>query len=81
MHRCTVYRPHKLHFSAKIDPTILFTHLKIILLIIEGNGVPAMEVRLCSDHVSLSHDHGGPAMEVFVLVIVSKGELRNERDH
>ena len=40
-----------------------------------------MEVRLCSDHVSLSHDHGGPAMEVFVLVIVSKGELRNERDH
>ena len=34
--QCTVHGTHKLHFSVtfslKIGPTILFTHLKIILL-------------------------------------------------
>ena len=30
----------------------------------EGNGGPAMEVRLCGGHISSSHDHGGLAMEV-----------------
>ena len=33
---CTVHGPHKLHFlstfSLKMGPTVLFTHLKIILL-------------------------------------------------
>ena len=36
MHLYTVHRSHKLHFSAtfslKMGPTVLFTHLKIILL-------------------------------------------------
>ena len=36
MHLCTVYESNKLHFleifSLKIDLTVLFTHLKIILL-------------------------------------------------
>ena len=36
MHLCTVYGSHELHFSTtfslKMGPTILFTHLKIILL-------------------------------------------------
>ena len=30
----------------------------------EGNGGPAMEVRLCGGHMSFSHDHGGPAKEI-----------------
>ena len=30
----------------------------------EGNEGPAMEVHLCGGHVSFSHDHGGPTMEV-----------------
>ena len=30
----------------------------------EGNKGPAMEILLCGGHVSFSHDHGGPAMEV-----------------
>ena len=30
----------------------------------EGNGGPAMEVRLCGGHMSFNHDRGGPAMEV-----------------
>ena len=36
VHRCTVHGSHKFHFSTifslKNDPTVLFTHLKIILL-------------------------------------------------
>ena len=42
----------------------------------EGNKGPAMEILLCGGHVSFSHDHGGPAMEVLWW----SGEKRDERD-